>query len=130
MFGSSFVMKSRLGTASHRVPGTDLVVGAIEAVNAVGDIYHPDTRHILAGARREDGQGFRDAMAEIMSEYPVVTSTENNTTIGAMATNVLFSKAEMSEIAQMAHDGFAHSINPVHTMSDGDTIFALPTGKA
>ena len=130
MFGSAFAMKGGLGTASHRVPGTDVVVGAIAAVNAVGDIYHPDTRQILAGARREDGQGFRDTMAAIMGGYRVVTSPGSNTTIGAVATNVPFSKAEMSKIAQMAHDGFARSINPVHTMSDGDTIFALSTGKA
>ena len=130
MFGPAFAMKGGLGTASHRVPGTDVVVGAIAAVNAVGDIYHPDTRQILAGARREDGQGFRDTMAAIMGGYRVVTSPGSNTTIGAVATNVPFSKAEMSKIAQMAHDGFARSINPVHTMSDGDTIFALSTGKA
>jgi L-aminopeptidase/D-esterase-like protein len=130
MFGSAFAMKGGLGTASHRVPGTDIVVGAIAAVNAVGDIYHPNTHQILAGARREDGQGFRDTMAAIMGGYRVVTSPGSNTTIGAVATNVPFSKAEMSKIAQMAHDGFARSINPVHTMSDGDTIFALSTGKA
>jgi L-aminopeptidase/D-esterase-like protein len=130
MFGPTFAMKGGLGTASHRVPGTDVVVGAIVAVNAVGDIYHPDTRQILAGARREEGKGFRDTMAAIMGGYRVVTSTGSNTTIGAVATNVPFTKAEMTKIAQMAHDGFARSINPVHTMSDGDTIFALSTGKA
>ena len=115
MFGPTFAMKGGLGTASHRVPGTDVVVGAIVAVNAVGDIYHPDTRQILAGARREEGQGFRDTMAAIMGGYRVVTSTGSNTTIGAVATNVPFNKAEMTKIAQMAHDGFARSINPVHT---------------
>jgi L-aminopeptidase/D-esterase-like protein len=74
MFGSAFAMKGGLGTASHRVLGTDVVVGAIAAVNAVGDIYHPDTRQILAGARREEGRGFRDTMAAIMGGYRVVTS--------------------------------------------------------
>jgi L-aminopeptidase/D-esterase-like protein len=130
MSGPTFAMKSGLGTASHKIPGTDVVVGAIAAVNAVGDVYHPTTRQILAGARREEGQGFRDTMAAIMNGYRVVTSTGSNTTIGAVATNVPFTKAEMSKIAQMAHDGFARGINPVHTMSDGDTIFALSTGKA
>jgi L-aminopeptidase/D-esterase-like protein len=122
MFRSAFAMKGALEQPSHRIPGTDVVVGAIAAVNAVGDIYHPDTRQILAGARREEGQGFRDTMAAMMNGYRVVTSIGSNTTIGAVATNVPFSKAEMSKIAQMAHDGFARSINPVHTMSDGDTI--------
>jgi L-aminopeptidase/D-esterase-like protein len=130
LFGSAYAMKGGLGAASHRVPGTDVVVGAIVAVNAVGDICHPDTRQILAGARREEGQGFRDTMAAIMGGHRVVTSTGSNTTIGAVATNVPFNKAEMNKIAQMAHDGLARSINPVHTMSDGDTIFALSTGKA
>jgi L-aminopeptidase/D-esterase-like protein len=60
----------------------------------------------------------------------VVTSAGSNTTIGAVATNVPFSKAEMNKIAQMAHDGFTRSITPVHTMSDGDTIFALSAGRA
>jgi L-aminopeptidase/D-esterase-like protein len=79
------------------------VVGIV-VVNVVGNLYHPDTRQILAGAKREDGQRFRDAMAAIMSGYRVVTSPGSNTTIGAVATNVPFSKTEMSKIAHMAHD--------------------------
>jgi L-aminopeptidase/D-esterase-like protein len=118
---------SYFGHYSHWVPGIDVVVGAIAAVNGVDDIYHPDSHQSLAGARREDGQGFRDMMAAIMDGYRVVTSPSSNTTIGAVATNVPFSKTEMSKIA---HDGFARSINPVHTISDGDTIFALSSGKA
>ena len=130
MFGPSFATKGGLGTASHRVPGTDVVIGAIVAVNAVGDIYHRDTRQILAGASRKDGKGFRETMAAILGGYRVVTSTGSNSTIGDVTTNAPFNKAEMIKIAPMAHDGFARSINPVHTMSDGDTIFALSTGKA
>ena len=106
------------------------MVGAIAAVNAVNHIYHPDSHRSLAGARREDRQGFRDMMAAIMDGYRVVTSPSSNTTIGVGATKVPLSKTEMSKIAQMAHDGFARSINPVHTMSDGDTIFALSSDKA
>jgi L-aminopeptidase/D-esterase-like protein len=106
------------------------VVGAIAAVNAVGGIYHPDSHQILAGARGEDGQGFRDMMAAIMVGYRVVTSPGSNTTIGVVATNVPSSKADLSKIALMAHDCFARSINPAHSMSDGDTIFTLSSGKA
>jgi L-aminopeptidase/D-esterase-like protein len=106
------------------------VVGASAAVNAVGDIYHPDSHQILAGTRQVDGQGFRDTMAAIMDGYRVVTSPDSNTRIGAVATNVPFSKTRMSKIAQMAHGGFARGINPVHAMPDGDTIFALSSGKA
>jgi L-aminopeptidase/D-esterase-like protein len=72
-------------------------------VNALGSIYHPDPHQILAGVRREDGQGFRDIMEVIMDGYRVVTSPGSNTMIGAVATNVPFSKAEISKIAQMAH---------------------------
>ncbi|MFQ0812682.1 peptidase S58 [Brucella anthropi] len=130
MFGMDYAMKGGLGTASHKVPGTEIVVGAIVAVNAVGDVYAPNSRQILAGARSEDGKGFRNTMASIMQGHGVVKSGGANTTIGAVATNVPFGKAELKKIAGMAHDGFARTINPIHTMWDGDTIFALSTGKA
>jgi L-aminopeptidase/D-esterase-like protein len=84
MFGSAFAVKGRLGTASHKVPGADVDVSAIVVVNAVGDIDNPDTRQILAGARQEEGRGFRDAMSAIMGGYHVVTSTGSNTTIGRL----------------------------------------------
>jgi len=130
MFGMDYAMKGGLGTASYKVPGTEIVVGAIVAVNAVGDVYAPNSRRILAGARTEDGKGFRDTMSAIMQGYGVVKSGGANTTIGAIATNVPFDKAQLKKIAGMAHDGFARTINPIHTMWDGDTIFALSTGKA
>ncbi len=130
MFGMEYAMKGGLGTASHKIPGTDIVVGAIVAVNAVGDVYAPHSRQILAGARSENGKGFRDTMNAIMHGHGVVKSAGANTTIGAIATNAPFGKAELKKIAAMAHDGFARTINPVHTMWDGDTIFALSTGKA
>lgn len=130
MFGPKFMMKSGLGTASVKVGDTGIVVGAIVAVNAVGDVRDPTTQKILAGARSEDGKGFRDAMAEIMKGYAVVRSPGANTTIGAVATNASFTKVEMTKIAQMSHDGYARAINPVHTMFDGDTVFALSTGTA
>lgn len=130
MFGMDYAMKGGLGTASYKVPGTEIVVGAIVAVNAVGDVYAPNSRQILAGARAEDGKGFRDTMSAIMQGHGVVKSGGANTTIGAIATNVPFDKAQLKKIAGMAHDGFARAINPIHTMWDGDTIFALSTGKA
>jgi L-aminopeptidase/D-esterase-like protein len=96
MFGSTFAVKGGLGTASHKDPGADVDVSAIVVVNAVGDIDNPGTLQILAGARQEKGRGFRDAMSAIMGGYHVVTSTGSNTTIGAVATNVPFNKAEMT----------------------------------
>ena len=129
LFGARFAMKSGLGSASIRLKDSGIVVGALAAVNAVGDVRDPRTNAILAGARSEDGRGFRDAIAQIMKGHGVVLPLAGtNTTLGVVASNVQFDKAETTKIAQMAHDGLARTINPVHTMSDGDTIFALSTG--
>ena len=130
MFGPKFAMKSGLGTASIKIGDTGIVVGALVAVNAVGDVVHPETGKVVAGARREDGKGFRDSMAAMMNGYRVVAQNGANTTIGVVATNAPFNKTQMTKIAQMAHDGYARSINPVHTMADGDTIFSMSTGTA
>lgn len=128
MFGPKFAMKSGLGTASVKIGNTGIVVGAIVAVNAVGDVIHPYSGKIVAGARTEDNKGYRDSMAEILKGYRVVVENSANTTIGIVATNAPFTKTQMTKIAQMTHDGYARSINPVHTMGDGDTIFAMSTG--
>jgi L-aminopeptidase/D-esterase-like protein len=130
MFGPNFSMKSGLGTASAKIADTGLVVAALVAVNAVGDVVQPGTGKVVAGARSEDGKGYRDSMAAIMNGYRVVARPGANTTIGVVATNAKFTKTQMQKIAQMAHDGYARAINPVHTMADGDTIFALSTGTS
>jgi L-aminopeptidase/D-esterase-like protein len=130
MFGPKFAMKSGLGTASIKIGDTGIVVGALVAVNAIGDVVHPETGKVIAGARSEDGKGFRDSMAAMMNGYRVVAQNGANTTIGVVATNAPFNKTQMTKIAQMAHDGYARSINPVHTMADGDTIFSMSTGTA
>lgn len=130
MFGPKFAMKSGLGTASIRIGDTGIVVGALVAVNAVGDVIHPETGKVVAGARSEDGKGFRDSMTAILNGHHVIVQNGANTTIGVVATNAPFNKTQMTKIAQMAHDGYARSINPVHTMGDGDTIFSMSTGTA
>lgn len=127
MFGPKQAMKSGLGTASVRVGNTGIVVGAIVAVNAVGDVIDPKTGKIIAGARKADGSGFVDTMARIREGYSV-SAVGGNTTIGVVATNVKLDKAQATKVAQMAHDGLARTIYPVHTPSDGDTIFAVATG--
>jgi len=71
---------------------------------------------------------FRDAMAQVMKGNRVLVQPGANTTIGLVATNVAMEKVQIAKVAQMAHDGYARSINPVHTPGDGDTIFALATG--
>jgi L-aminopeptidase/D-esterase-like protein len=127
LFGQKFAMKSGLGSASITAGNTGIVVGAIVAVNAVGDVVNPKTGKILAGARAAAG-GFQDSMAEVMRGHGVVLQPGANTTIGVVATNATVEKVQVSKIAQMAQDGYARAINPVHTPADGDTIFALATG--
>lgn len=136
MFGMGSAMKSGIGTASIRVGNTGIIVGAIAAVNSVGDVVDPKTGKIIAGARRPDGSGFFDSMAQLRAGRDVELSggsansadAGRNTTIAVVATNVAFDKTQMTKIAQMAHDGLARTIYPVHTPSDGDTIFAAATG--
>jgi L-aminopeptidase/D-esterase-like protein len=128
MFGMKQAMKSGLGSASVRVGNTGVVVGAIVAVNAVGDVVDPKAGKIIAGARKPDGSGFIDSMARIREGGSVLLEAAKNTTIGVVATNVALDKAQATKVAQMAHDGLARTINPVHSPSDGDTIFAVATG--
>jgi len=129
LFGMQRAMKSGIGTSAIKVDG--LTVGAIVAVNAVGDIFDPATGKIIAGARTQDGKSLVNSMASLMkgeSLPPMLAGTA--TTIGVIATDVALTKAQSSKVAQMAHDGLARTINPVHTAYDGDTIFALATGKS
>lgn len=129
LFGSKRAMKGGLGTASIKVG--DLTVGVIVAVNAVGDIVDPATGKLIAGARTLDGKKLQGTMAGILRGEalpPILGGT--NTTIGVVATDAKLDKAQAQKVAQMAHDGLARTINPAHTMFDGDTIFAIATGKS
>jgi L-aminopeptidase/D-esterase-like protein len=128
LFGSQFTTKSGFGTASITAGDTGIIVGAVAAVNAVGDVRDPATGRILAGARNASGSGFRDSIAQIRQGYSVVAKAGAHTTLGVVATNAIFSKVEMTKVAQMAQDGLARTINPTHTPWDGDTIFAASTG--
>ncbi len=127
MFGANAAMKSGIGTASIQVD--DIIVGAIVAVNAVGDVINPSTGKILAGARDENG--FINTAEQLKKRKLSGEKAKagENTTIGIVATNVTLKKTEVTKVAQMAHDGLARSINPVHLPMDGDTIFTLSTEK-
>jgi len=129
MFGIKQAMKSGVGTSSIRVGSTGVVVGAIAAVNAVGDIVNPSDGEIIAGARTEDGKNFVNEMKQLRSGKGVRPS-ESNTTIAVVATNATFNKTEMNKIAQMASAGLARAINPVFTTLDGDTVFAISTRRS
>jgi len=128
VFGPGSAMKGGVGTASLRLP-SGVVVAALVAVNAYGDVVDPSTGRILAGVRTPDGKGLRGAMDALLGGAPPGRSLAGqNTSIGVVATNVTLTKTEATKVAQMAHDGFARSIRPVHTPWDGDALFALSTG--
>lgn len=125
--GSS--MKGGLGSASIRLPN-GLVVGAIVAVNAVGDVIDPTTGAVVAGARTADGRSLADARKLMRSGGPAAApGPAENTTIALVATNAILTKTEINRVALMADDGLARAINPVHTSGDGDTVFAVATGQ-
>lgn len=127
LFGMPCAMKGGIGTASVCVSG--VTVGALIAVNALGDVLDPDTGWVLAGARSADGLSLRDSVRALLTgETPMPMLAGSNTTIGVLATDAPLSKARAQRLAGAGHDGLAHAIRPVHTMSDGDTLFALSTG--
>jgi L-aminopeptidase/D-esterase-like protein len=130
LFGLPRGMKGGIGTASAKIG--NITLGAIVAVNAVGDVVDPASGAIIAGARDAPGGRQRiGAAATIMrGTLPPALQPGMATTIGVIATDAQLSKAQARRLAQVAHDGLARTINPVHTMWDGDTIFALSTGKA
>lgn len=120
-------MQGGIGTASFTVHG--VTVGALIACNAVGDVYHPRSGQLLAGCRSSDGRqllGARDAL--LQGHAPQSLLAGSNTTIGVVATDMALTKAQAQRLATVGHDGLARAINPVHTMSDGDTLFTLATG--
>ena len=126
MAGFNRAMKGGVGSAALELPD-GLIVAALVAVNAAGDVIDPATGRVVAGARTADGKGFADARILLRTAPPRARPGEN-TTLGVIATNAKLNKTQAMRVAQMAHDGFARAIYPSHTSSDGDTIFALATG--
>jgi L-aminopeptidase/D-esterase-like protein len=134
--GMTTAMKGGLG--SYAVQIGDLKVGAIVAVNACGDVFDYDTHEIIAGLLTPDLKNFANTEQVIynMCEAAMAaggSGLENkemqNTTIGVIITNGKFTKAQMNKIATMAHNGYARTINPVHTSMDGDSIYAMSVGE-
>lgn len=139
LLGPSNRTKSGVGTASIDAGG-GVVVGALMAVNAFGDVVDPATGSIIAGARparvgpiRVGGEGpFADtleAMKSITGRTVMRFASGENTAIGVVATNARLDKESANKVAQMAQDGLARAIRPSHTMFDGDTVFVLATGE-
>jgi len=131
---SDRAMKGGIGSAAIEVPG-GLVVAAIVAVNAAGNVMDPATGQFIAGGRTDNGRSIADLRLLLRRDTrqaavarPRSAGVVENTTIGVIATNAMLTKAQATKLAQMAHDGYARSIYPSHLMIDGDAIFALATG--
>jgi L-aminopeptidase/D-esterase-like protein len=131
--GAARAMKGGIGTASIEVGG--ITVAALVAVNAIGDVVDPRSGRIVAGARSVDGRTLLGTMralkrGELPARLDARHAAGSATTLAVVATDAVLTKAETNKVAQMAHDGLARSIHPVHTMGDGDVVFALATGAA
>ncbi|MCR2045648.1 P1 family peptidase [Anaerosalibacter massiliensis] len=127
ILGPENSMKSGIGSASMNIG--ELWVGAIIAVNSFGDVYDYETNSILAGTYDYKKGKLLNSYEIMKNKKKTIGFSMKNTTIGVVATNAILSKAEANKLAQMAQNGLARSINPIHTMYDGDTIFAMATGK-
>lgn len=126
--GPEYAMKGGLGTYAIQIG--DLQIGAIVAVNCLGDVVDPNTREILAGAYD------RKSKKLLNTEEIILNSLKNpknpfkgNTTIGIIVTNAILDKAKANKIASMAHNAYGRTMYPAHTMFDGDTIFTMATNK-
>jgi len=138
IFGMAGAMKSGIGTASFAVQGG--VIGALVAVNSLGDVIDPEDGSIVAGARparlgplRLGGRGpFVDTQAWMggrAGQTILRLASRANTVIGVVATDAWLTKEQANWVAQAAHDGIARTVRPAHTLLDGDTLFALSTGR-
>ena len=118
--GPKGAMKAGVGTCSMKIK--NVIVGALVAVNALGDVFDSKSGAKIAGLRS-------GSTLEWMKKNPPRSAARSNTVIGVIATNARLTKAEATKVAQMAQDGLARSIRPAHTQFDGDSIFALATGE-
>ena len=139
ILGPGQSMKSGIGTASMEI-GAGIILGAIVAVNSFGDVIDPKSGNIIAGARAAKAGPvhlgssvyFADTlriMRTLVGRSALNFASRSNTVIGVVATNARLDKSQTNKVAQMAHNGLARTIQPAHTMFDGDTIFALSTGR-
>jgi len=125
--GMSRAMKSGVGSAAVTT-ADGFIVAALVVVNPLGDVVDPANGRIVAGVLTEDRRGFADARALIRAGRPRATG-DDNSTIGVVATNARLTKAQASYLAQLADDGYARAVYPIHTLVDGDTVFAVATGS-
>lgn len=127
LFGPERAMKGGVGSWALSLP-EGLKVGALAAVNSIGDVVDPATGKIIAGARRKDEKGFVGVMHQIRKGYKPGAPFHGNTVLAVVATNARLTKTQCTRVAQMAQDALARCIYPVHMPWDGDTVFAISTG--
>ena len=132
LFGLTRATKSGLGTAMVEM-AEGVLVSALAVVNAFGDVRDPATGKIVAGARvAEDSSEFTDMAAQMrrgVNREAFGAAAPANTTLAVVATNAHFDKVAVTKVAQLAQNGIARAISPVHTMLDGDVVFALSAGE-
>ena len=133
LLGPQWGMKAGIGSASRDL-GHGLAVGALVAVNPLGNVIDPATGQVLAGARdpEHDGEGFADldrVLRQRLEAGAPRFGPAENTVIGVVATNGKLTKRDCTRVAQMAQDGVARTVRPAHTMFDGDTLFVLASGE-
>ncbi len=127
ILGPDKAMKSGLGSAS--VKSGELVVAAMVVLNSFGDIYDFETNKQMAGVYDYEKEELLNTIDIIKEKNLELGFNPSNTTIAVVATNAKLDKSQCNKLAQVAHNGFARSINPVHTMVDGDTIFSMATNR-
>lgn len=125
VMGLEHMMKSGLGHFAYQIG--DLMVGAIVACNACGDVYQPNSKDFVAGLYDFEKHVPLNTEDFILSMQERKTSPHENTTIGCILTNANLDKAQMNKLASLTHNAYAHTIHPVHTSNDGDTIFTMST---
>ncbi len=127
ILGMGRAMKSGLGC--HAIQVGALKIGAIVAVNCLGDVIDPQTGERIAGLLNEDLTGLADTEAVMIQSYDNKKNLfAGNTTIGIIATNAMLTKSQATKLSSMAQNGYARTIRPAHSMFDGDTIFTMATG--
>ncbi len=129
LLGPRYMMKGGLGSASVKI-GKGITVGALVAVNALGDVVDPASGTIIAGTRKPVVGGFLNTAEAVRGNLgqTILGMMGTNTTLAVVATDAHLDQAQLTALASAAHDGLARAIRPVHTELDGDTVFALSTG--
>jgi len=131
--GRDRAMKGGIG--AYAFQHEKLFVGAVIAVNCVGDIFDNREGKIIAGARSADGKGFMDSEAVVLEKYESKfdlfsgINLGSNTIIGCIVTNAKLTKAQATKLASHGHNGIARTVRPAHTIAEGDAIFAMCSGE-